>query len=227
MNKTDEKIRKIKIDLESLEKAESDAMNDWWYGTNQDILVCLVKKFPFNKDEREILMKVKYLDTFYSTNLRMLGGDYVKKIAEKILSINHFDERLKNNENDLVLELMKVKNEREEVKELFSFATKYCALHNPSHYFIFDSVNGRFLRKIFEMHYELEMKMNGKSSRCFELKNCYEKIDTWIKEKNYSEYNNSIDILLGDLKHKCVNAKRKLDWLIWYNLKDVKEKSSK
>ena len=81
----------------------------------------------------EVLIKVCSLNDFYSTNI---FSPFI--IAKHIVSLK-IDERLKNEDLELVNDIAKVKvNGNKEIK-FYSFATKYCSHHKPTVYPIYDS----------------------------------------------------------------------------------------
>lgn len=222
MGKKHEKImnrlERITLDKPTLIQAERNARNDWWYGSNEQILDWLYRECPGNDDDSDygISKKVKYLDEFYATHLRMMGKNYIERTVDTILSIDDFDERVKKGDNELVRDLMNITPGR----QFLSFASKYCALHNPEFYFIVDSVNREVLPKLFKVVARRE-EDNGNTSRSAMLYEHSRNIRKWLNKKDYTSYNDSVTNLLGNLMHEVDNAKRKLDWLLWYEFKDM------
>ena len=89
--------------------------------------------YPYNINMDEVLIKVCSLNDFYSTNI---FSPFI--IAKHIVSLK-IDERLKNEDLELVNDIAKVKvNGNKEIK-FYSFATKYCSHHKPTVYPIYDS----------------------------------------------------------------------------------------
>ena len=81
----------------------------------------------------DVLIKVCSLNDFYSTNLYSPF-----RVAKHIVSLN-IDDRLYNNDLDLVNDIAKVKINDVKVINFYSFATKYCSHHKPIIYPIYDS----------------------------------------------------------------------------------------
>jgi len=97
----------------------------------------LFSAFPENKRIEDILLKISVLNDLYSTNIL---GTY--KMARHVLSLN-IDQDLKDG-NPLIVNKIALGhgirlNENNTEINFFSFATKYCAWHNPQHFAIFDS----------------------------------------------------------------------------------------
>jgi len=94
--------------------------------------------FPKNIDITEILLKVGILNSFYSTNIFKPFA-----VAEHIRDLD-IDEKLEKGDlsiiNDIAENKISGKNKR-----FYSFATKYCSMHNPEKYPIYDSYIGWIL----------------------------------------------------------------------------------
>jgi hypothetical protein len=89
--------------------------------------------YPLNVEMDDVLIKVCSLNQFYSTNI---FNPFI--VAKHIVSLK-IDERLKNNDFELVNDIAKIKvNDMKEIN-FYSFATKYCSHHKPTVYPIYDS----------------------------------------------------------------------------------------
>jgi len=88
---------------------------------------------PRNDDMTHVILKVSALNDFYSTNI---FDTY--SVAERILSIKDFNERLKNADYSLVNEIAQV-TINGKTKNFYSFASKYCSHHRPDLFPIYDS----------------------------------------------------------------------------------------
>jgi hypothetical protein len=89
------------------------------------VLRKLRKITPSNTVESEVLLKVTALNQFYSTNIFA-----VYDMAKHIVALN-IDGRLKKDDETLVNEIAKVEIGGKQ-RSFYSFATKYCALHNST-----------------------------------------------------------------------------------------------
>lgn len=105
---------------------------------------------PCSKNEKleDILIKAAVLNDFYSTNIYN-----VHQVAQHIHKIERLDERLKAGDLTLVEEIARVSyptKDGADSKEIFhySFASKYCAHHNPDAFCIYDSFVGKVLREL-------------------------------------------------------------------------------
>lgn len=91
------------------------------------------RTYPLNVETDDVLIKVCALNDFYSTNIFSPF-----KIAKHIVSLK-IDDRLKNNDYELVNDIAKIKVNGKKEMNFYSFATKYCSHHKPIVYPIFDS----------------------------------------------------------------------------------------
>lgn len=106
------------------------------YDVQEYVLQNLVQKYPDHKSYEAVATKVKLLNLFYSTGILAVDA-----MAENIMSIKNIDELLHEKAPvprlvDAISKLTLNKGERIN----YSFATKYCALHQPDKYPIFDSI---------------------------------------------------------------------------------------
>ena len=97
------------------------------------------KTYPANTDLDDILAKASVLNAFYSTNIFK-----ILPVAEKILGTD-FDSRIKKHDFKLVNEIADV-NIGGKNRNLYSFASKYCAHHAIDTYPIFDSYVEKMLK---------------------------------------------------------------------------------
>jgi len=89
--------------------------------------------YPSNVLMEDVLVKVSTLNDFYSTNIFA-----AYKVAKHILSLD-IDERLDNGDITLVGDIAKIEMDNGNIKNFYSFATKYCSHHKPLYFPIYDS----------------------------------------------------------------------------------------
>ncbi|MDP9173860.1 MAG: hypothetical protein M3O30_08345 [Planctomycetota bacterium] len=89
--------------------------------------------WPKNTNFNEVLAKVVILDRLYSTNVF-----YIYKVASHILQKN-IDDRLSCGDLSTVADLAKTEFTGKPLN-LLSFASKYCAWHQPNQFQIFDNL---------------------------------------------------------------------------------------
>jgi hypothetical protein len=89
-------------------------------------------QWHLNSNRSEVLRKVAVLNQIYSTNIYNISP-----VVEHILDLK-IDDRLTAGDPALVDEIAQVKFS-DKTHHLFSFATKYCAWHEPKKFQIFDS----------------------------------------------------------------------------------------
>lgn len=102
------------------------------YVAHEDALRMLFQELPdfrLNVDLRHIIVKCSVLNDFYSTKIYR-----IEPLAEHILSIPDIDNRLAAGDEALVKEIA----EGENLNRNYSFATKYCAHHQPDAFPIYD-----------------------------------------------------------------------------------------
>ena len=111
------------------------------YKAQEDALDKLfLNVYPKNEIMEDILVKVATLNDFYSTNIYNTFN-----VAKNIFNLN-IDERLDSCDVSLVNDIAKIKIEEGNVKNFYSFATKYCSHHKPLDYPIYDSYVEKVLK---------------------------------------------------------------------------------
>lgn len=179
----------------------SETVNDEVYKQTEPMLHELLKQFPENKEPYQIAAKVLMLDKLYATqifNYKKL--EFLSEIVENIRTIPNFDERVKNGDPTVVPEIYRGFKTR-----MFSFATKYCCLHNTvvygkDDYSIYDSSVRNYLPKYAK---SIGIKLTGT------------KIDEWVKNDDYKSFNDAVDEVLDKAEITVENRKRKFDLFLW------------
>ncbi len=98
-----------------------------------DAALSLAKSFPSNKSFKDITIKVSFLNDAFKTRI----GDTMQ-VAKSLSQIKGIDRRLKDNDISLVDEIG-LYSSKERNYHFYSFATKYCHIHNPDSFPIYDS----------------------------------------------------------------------------------------
>ena len=104
----------------------------------EDAVSLVFRRWPNNVNYHEVLVKVIVLNRLYSTNIY---DPYT--VAQHILTLA-FDDRLIAGDPALVGELASVQF-GQRTRVLYSFATKYCAWHQPDLFQVYDSYVDRLL----------------------------------------------------------------------------------
>lgn len=89
--------------------------------------------YPENNKLDDVLIKVCSLNDFYGTNI---FSPFI--VAKHIVSLK-IDDRLRNNDLELVNDIAKIKVTGKKEINFYSFAAKYCSHHKPKVYPIYDS----------------------------------------------------------------------------------------
>ena len=161
----------------------------------------LLNAFPKNIDSYQIAAKVLLIDKIYSTQLfRYNKKDFLTRLVENIRTIQDFDLRVEKGDPTVVCEIYRGLN-----KKFFSFASKYCCLHNTlvykhDDYSIYDSAVRRLLPKYAKM---VNVNLTVKQ------------IDTWYKQDNYDGFNKAVDSVLNAARININNKKRNFDLFLW------------
>lgn len=147
------------------------------YSIQEDILQRLVKKYPDHKNAGAVDTKVKLLNLFYSTGIQATN-----LMAAHILLIKDIDARLKAGDKSLVAEIATLKLSNGDVRFNYSFATKYCALHQPTKYPIYDSIVADTFESLFVQGYFPKYTYSRTKSK---LPNTFTKGEFAAKLKEY------------------------------------------
>ena len=181
------------------------------YPLQEDFLDELFNKYKSNTDEGSVFIKVRVLDSFYSTNLKEGLDDMVKNI----ISIGDFDKLLKCGEIKLIDKIKNVKSTRYDTKECISFASKYCSRYEKDKFAIYDKYVKQMLWLI--------NKATGFAGRVL-------KIDE-IHEMSYKKYCSLVDKFIKEF-NDGKQPKEQLDYksfdrYIWTWAKEILNKINK
>ena len=191
----------LEITNQNIIDKANEVVNDKIYLETEPLLLELLKAFQKNNEPYQIAAKVLLLDKLYSTQLfRYKKLEFLPELVENIRTIPNFDERVANGDPKVVCEIYRGFD-----KKLFSFATKYCCLHNTvvygrDDYSIYDSAVRKLLPKYAK---QVGVKLTGAQ------------LDRWYKEDNYEAFNNAVDAVLNAAKINIENRKRKFDLFLW------------
>ena len=149
------------------------------------ILEKIQKQHPSTSEIEDIYIKVSLLNDFYSTSILDTWGmaNHIKNLNLSVIDGNP----------DIVNQIAKIKYNDKEYN-MYSFATKYCSLHNPEKYPIYDGYVEDVL--IYLMN-------TGK------IHNLY---TTQQDLRDYSKFRNALNIIdnkLGNIGYK------KVDMYLW------------
>lgn len=185
------------------------------YDIQEEILKYVVKMYPKHINYAEVDVKVKLLNLFYST-----GIEAIDKVTERIMSIKDIDSILNREAHSkyLVDEISKLELKNGKTRTNYSFATKYCAMHQPKKYPIFDSIVSKVLTKLF-----IDNKLHPYVYTRKKNKGIYEmtKKDFEFELRNYDSFVQIYKIFMHNfgLTHFSY---RHVDWYIWGSYKDGK-----
>lgn len=189
----------LALTCEMLEEAHQKVLSDPGYGSDYALIDSILKRFPENTDPEIVAIKSALIDVTNSTHIGIHRQKIVlKELADIIVSIRDFDERLRQGDPSLVPQIARTNGK----VNFFSFASKYCTFHSVNvygndDYVIQDSVVKR----------ALPLYVSGLKEKT---------IDDWIKTYNYDAYKACIDALLDANGINIPFQRRKLDHYLWY-----------
>lgn len=112
------------------------------YELKWKILDMLCRQYQANTTLEEVYLKADTLNRYYSTTIFS-----ILPMAKGIINIPDIDKRLQNGDPTLVKDNTKPNNDIATIihgHTNYSFATKYCACHNPAAYPIYDNIVADF-----------------------------------------------------------------------------------
>jgi len=107
----------------------------------------LVRQYPHNADPRHILLKVVAVNALHHTHLFAVDA-----VARHIhADIDEMDNALAAGSPELVNQIARIAIQGKKYN-LYSFATKYCSLHNPEAYPVYDLRVDHYLCRLQAQH---------------------------------------------------------------------------
>ena len=191
----------VRAVLKGYEKMES-------YCIQEDLLQHLVKKYPDHKNKAAVETKVKLLNLFYSTGIQATN-----KMSENILSVKNIDKRLSKGDKSLIPEIATLSFD-DKKRYNYSFATKYCAYHQPEKFPIYDSIVAMTFASFFEKGLLPKYKCCSRKSAVKET-NTYSKAEFKEKLKEYDFFVNVYDYFMKLYDLKGYFTYREIDSYIW------------
>lgn len=178
-----------------------------WYTVYDEFLDELFLKQEYKKNESDIFIRVKILDSFYSTNLKEGTDDMVHNIKY----IKNFIKRIKKGDLSLINDISNVKSNRHKTKnskELkdskdkrdsknsTSFASKYCNRYNDKKFPIYD----KYVRQMLVLINKVTNFNDGKLtlSQISDYKEYCKIIDKFIERFNKLNRDQTMDYKLFD-----------------------------
>jgi len=179
------------------------------YEVSENVLQVTKKKYPDHTIAEAVVAKVKMLNMFYSTGIQAIDAMALNilriKNIDKILAQSTYSAKLINAIAQLELQ--------DSIRNNYSFATKYCALHEPTKYPIYDSIVAAVLTKLM---------VTGKLPPFVYSRSKSERIDDWHisqgefenKLKDYAFFVKVYNIFMEDYGLKEKFTYREVDWYL-------------
>ena len=192
----------IRLFLERKKQMES-------YEIQEDILRHLVGKYPEHSSFAAVDVKAKLLNLFYSTGIQA-----ITKMSENIFAIKDIDGRLQKGDHSLVAEIAELKLDSG-TRINYSFATKYCALHQPAKFPIYDSIVAAVFARLMadgNLPPYSQKKGGGASTYLCMTKGTFQ-----ANLRNYEFFVRGYDTFMQDfgLQNRAGITYREVDWYLW------------
>ena len=168
------------------------------YAEQEKVIHQLFRKvWAFQNTQLDVVRsKVGILNVCYSTHIAA-----ITKMAQGICALPNVDARLQSGDITLVTDIANIIPGRHNI----SFASKYCACHNPKAFPIYDNFVSTTLAKIIA-------KGNLKGS-CGTWTNVHKQM-----QHDYASYKEVYDAFMTQYKLKSLTY-RQVDWYIWTAVK--------
>ncbi len=163
------------------------------YEMQERIINILFSKFPTNTNIHEVITKVNLLNLTYSTHVTAIS-----LLANDIMKLHNIDARLAAGDKTLVPAIAKAGSP---AKIFRSFATKYCACHNPKAYPIYDRIVREYLAKVISKG-NLPLYSGSVNTILTKMEN------------SYAYYVDVYDAFMKTY-HLTTMTYRQVDWYIW------------
>ena len=161
------------------------------YAPQEKIIKTLFHKlYPNNSNESEVLVKASVLNHFYGTSIYAISA-----LAKRIATLN-IDKDLQAGKIEIVEQIANLLPRKN-----YSFASKYCANHNPNAYPINDRLVRGYLAQVIA-----KGNLNGYEGKKTPLDNRM-KVD-------YPFYKEVYDAFMKQYNLTSLGY-RKVDWYIW------------
>lgn len=190
------------------------------YDVQEEVIKSVVQKYPSHNSYASVEVKAKLLNLFYSTGIQAID-----KVIEKIMSISNIDTILNrpSYNKKLVDAIADLQLSDGTTRTNYSFATKYCALHQPEKYPIYDSIVGAVFTKLmvngelppYQCNTGRKVKSKGMYMTMGEFRDKLHDYDFFVQV--YKTF--MTDYGLSHLSYRMV------DWYIWGSYKDGQHKS--
>ena len=204
-------IRRFPINPNNLNDVELEIKNHPTYGVDDTLLNSVLNNYPNNTDSNIVAMKIALIDVTNSTHLSQHKSKVsISKLAKHIVGITEFDNRVAAGDESLVGDILKFSEDI----NLFSFASKYCHLHNRhihngDAYPKYDGIVAKSLPLYLEGS---KYKYKDKTRKV-----AYNLIDTIRNNRDYPAFKEIIDLLIDNEGLTGIPGIRaKLDHFIWY-----------
>ena len=172
---------------------DSDLIKEEVLGNKDGFMANIKKVYPSHTKIEDVLVKVTILNSFYSTVIYD-----VYSMAEHIVQVKDIDKRIEAGDLSVVNDISHVTLAGTDYN-FYSFATKYCSLHNPEKFPIYDS-------------YVEDVLIYLKNTKKLESANFKKQEDL----KDIGKFKNLLcEILEKDFGHQSDLTLKKLDMYLW------------
>lgn len=186
------------------------------YDLQEKILQTLVKEHADHTNYEAVELKAKLLNMFYSTGIQAMN-----KVVERIMSIKNIDEILNKEKysKELIDTIAELNLSDGSKRNNYSFATKYCALHQPEKYPIYDSIVAAIFIALFEKG-GLPPYTLKKTKKTESTETCMSKGEFACQLRDYDFFVQVYDCFMDNYGLMGKFDYRKVDWYLWGSYKD-------
>ena len=179
------------------------------YNAEEEVLQYVVKNHPDHKAKEWVAIKVKLLNQFYSTGIQAINivmDNVMKNNIDKCFAKPEYDPELVEQ-----IALMEIPGHKP--RRNYSFATKYCALHQPDKYPIYDSIVANVLTSLFKQNMLPPFRCQRTASKTPDL--CMSA--TKFKERMNTDYDFFVKVYKSFIAAYGLTGVgyRQVDWYLW------------
>ncbi len=185
-------------DIPLQELNEAPDLSDEKSKRNDEFIEKILSVYRYNTKIEEITAKILLLDMTYSAGLRFhFSAEFtIADLAVGIQAIPELDKMIESGSAEAVTRILGINDK----VNLFSFASKYCFIHNFYCY-------GKDDFSIYDSAVEENLPNYSKYSRA--------QLEKWRKERNYSAFNRCVGECLSEQGIKTDKMRYKFDRFLW------------
>lgn len=209
---TNQMVKDISADAEKFLKKREEQRS---YSIQQKMLQGLVNDYRNHSNYEAVELKAKLLNMFYSTGIQAIN-----MVVNRIMSIKDIDEVLNEEKysKKLIDTIAELNLSDGNTRNNYSFATKYCALHQPKKYPIYDSIVAAIFISLLKQG-KLPPYQLKKGKKAESTKTCMSVGEFAANLRDYDFFVEVYDNFRNAYGLTNLNY-REVDWYLWGSYKD-------